>query len=379
MDSSRDNGSEDIDESMDWGIEETPSIISDLEELENTCHDEGHTEDANATLEWSQFLSSTEGMLRYMEEATATIQDVPSLVVPSPGQESIAQDSTAVEFADQEQGCSSPGALFSTSRNSIQFEPMALPAEVLPRLSFADTMNLAVTTETSSDASLTDQLGSTMAGLSVPHDRVRSESSVPDRPGSMECRASVGNQADINESGRRGFPAGIPTQKVLDAEPSPPPSSSGSPGRHVGLGLTPDKTISAEPPSTPVSSTGLLNSTPSSQSLTGDADMETTPLHLVDEGEITILKAISSEPRLPWTSRVFETSRISTSQVALSDHQVKSEFACFEGGISVIAGVFPQIDVMASVGEIEVARRIGREKARCVKARQQQRKDSITK
>lgn len=363
MDSSSDNGSDvsdDSDEPVDGGVERKSSCTNDLDEVENTCDDKDLTGGANATLEWSQFMNSTEGMLQYMEEATATLQGVSSLVISFPSLEQKMQESTTVGVPDQEQGYSSAGALFSPSRNKTQLETTTLPAEVFARLSCAGTI----------EASLADQLGPTTARAFVSHDRIRSDSSVLNKPGSMECRASVAKQADLNERDRMVVAEGIPPQNLSVKEHSPLPSSPGSPGR---LEPNLDTQISVEPPRAAVSATE------SNRSFTGDASMQNPPVSLVDNGEISIPKEIGSQPELRSASRVFETGRIFTSQqeVPLLD-QVKSEFTCFEGGIPAAADVISQIDVMASVGENEVARRIGREKARCVEARQQRRKDSIT-
>lgn len=380
MDSSSDNGSDDSDGFMDGGIEETTSSLNGLEKLETASHGKDLSEDENATLEWSQFMNSTEGMLQYMEEATATIQDVSGLVIPSPSQEQKPQDAISGDVDDQQQRNSSPGAHLSHSSDKTQFEPIALPAEVLPRLSCPTTTNLTVTKEPSKDAALADQLKPAAVEIFSPNDSIRSASSTADRPGSMECRALEAKQAGINESDVMVGLAGIPTPTSMAAESSRPASSSGSPPcRHAGFEPYPDKLISAEPSIT-VSAAGLLGSTSSNRSANGDAPVQYAPLSLVDEGERVTRESKSSTPALPLASRVLEVSHTSTSQqeVALLD-QVKSEFACFEGGMPVIADVSSQADVMASVGETEVARRIGREKARCVEARQQRRKDSIAK
>lgn len=378
MDSGSDNGSDDSDEYLDGGIEERSPRMNELGKLEMACVNNGLSEDANATLEWSKFMSSTEGMCQYMEEATAAIQGLSSLAIPSPSQERKTQHNAAEEADDQEQGCSSPGALFPPNNNKTQLEPTIQSAEVFPRLSRANTTNLAVTTEPSTDAPLADQLGPTTSKLFAPNDSTHGDSSVPDRPSSMECRASVTKQADINESDRTVGLAEISTQKVLAAESSPHPSSKSPGRRRAGLQPSPDKRISAEPPDTV--SASLLTSTLSSGDSTAGASVENPPISLVGEGERTNLKTKGSEPEVPLVPRVIEGSGTSTSQQegAFLD-QMKNEFACFDGGIPVIADALSQIDVITSVGDTEVARRIGREKARCVEARQQRRKDSITK
>lgn len=377
MDSSSDNGSEDSDESVEREIEEISSCINDLEELQTACDDKGCAQGSTTTLEWSQFMNSTEGMLQYLAEATATIQDVSSLVIPSPSQEQSTRDSTtAVKVADHEQGCLSPGVLFSTSSNKTQIEPMILPGERLPRLLRTLTTNFTVTAEPSTAPSLAGQRGPTTAGLSVPQQHIPSQCSVPDRPGSTESRAPVTEQAGVNESDRRIVVAGIPPQSVLAKESFPPRSASGSPGRHAGHEPTPNIQDSAKP----LCTTGLLTPTLSNQSVIGDdASVPGTPFPLVDKRERNALQAMTSESKLPRASRVFETSDIPTSQPEGLSEQVKSEFARVEGGIPGIADAISQIDVMASVGESEVARRIRREKARHVEARQKRRKDSMTK
>lgn len=374
MDSSSDNGSDDSDDSddsMDGGVGEKSSSVDGPE---------GLSEYANATVEWSQFMNSTEGILQYMDQATATIQGLPSLVTPSPSQEQKTQENASGEVHGQEQECSSPGVLVSPNSNKTQCEPTTLPGEVLARLSCANTTDLAVTTGLSTAASLADQLGPTTTELFAPNDSIHSNSSAPGRSSSMECRASMSIHANIKESDGMVVIAEIPAETAWPAASSCPPSSSGSPRRHAGLEPNPDNQISAQQPPSTVAAAGLMTSTPSNRSSIGDAPLQNTPLSLVDDGERNRLKKMGSKPEPLLASRVLESSRTSTLQqnLALLDN-VKGVFPCFEGGEPVIVDVFSQIDVMASVGESEVARRIGREKARCVEARQQRRKDSITK
>eukprot|EP00903_Cladosiphon_okamuranus_P007028 g6834.t1 len=60
MGSTSDNGSDDGDEFLDGGIEKRSPRMGELEKLEMTCVSNGLSEDANATLEWSHFMNSTE-------------------------------------------------------------------------------------------------------------------------------------------------------------------------------------------------------------------------------------------------------------------------------------------------------------------------------
>lgn len=378
---SDDNGSDDSDELMGGGVEERSPCTNDLENLDTACHGKGLSEDASAARDWSQFMSSTKGMLQYMEEAIATIDGVSSLHIVAPGQEQITQDHISEGVDHQEQSSSSPRVLFSPRSNIPQFEPNSLPPGVLPRLPRANMKNLGDTTEPSTAASLAYQLGLTTAELLETNDSMRNGiSSVPDRPpGFRECQASVAKEADISESDLLVGVVGSSAQEMPAMESSPPPPSSGNPGRDAGFDSNPDKQISEILPNN-VSATGLLTPTMSNQSLTGDAPVQRTPFSVVHEEERSIPKAEGSEPELSLAELVLETSRMSTSkqEEALFD-QVSSDLACFEGRLPAMADVFSQMDVMASVGEAEVSRRIGREKARCKEARQKRRRDSITR
>eukprot|EP00752_Nemacystus_decipiens_P011290 g10033.t1 len=130
----------DSDESMDGDIEETTSCVWDLEKPETACRDGGLSAGANAAVEWSEFMSSTEGMLQYMEEATAAIQGLPGLVAPSPSQEQRPQHSTSGEVDDhqEEKRESSAGAPLPPSSNNTQSGPKALPAEIDVRSSVGE-------------------------------------------------------------------------------------------------------------------------------------------------------------------------------------------------------------------------------------------------
>lgn len=368
MDSSSDNGSDDNDEflDVDGGIEEKVSCTNELGKFETASHDKGLSEDASANLEWLQFMDSTEGMLQYMEEATATIKNVSGSIIASPSEEKTKQYDMSGGVDDQEQGHSSLVAPRSPSSNKARFEPATLPEEVLPLLSCANTTNLTATTEPLKEV-----------GIFAPDDSIRSDTSAPDRPGYKEVRASEVKQAGINESDATVGLARISTEMLMAVESSPPPSPRGSPGRHAEP--QPHEQSSAEPPST-VLAADILSPSPSNRSATGDSPVQNVTLSLVDERRIVFLEKKSYEPELRLASRVLEASHASTSQqeVALLD-QANREFACFEVGIPVIADVLSQVRVMASVGETEVEQRIGREKARCVEARQQRRRDSIAK
>jgi len=378
MDSNSDNGSDDSDESFDGVLDDRIPCTYDLKKLETT-HDDNHlSEDASATLEWSQFMNSTEGMLQYMEEATATIEGVSGLVIPSPREEQRPQHGTSEEVDDHEHGESSAGAPVSPNNRKAQTGPTTLPVEALPHVSCADTTSFVTATEPSKDALLAGQLGLATVKLTALNDSLRRDSSAPDGPGSKECRASEAKQAGINESDAV-VRMGIPTQPPTSTKSCPLSSSSKSPGGHAGLEPQPDTKIPAEPP-IKVSAAGLLTSTPSNRSTTGDTSVQNTPFSLVDGGERNILNKLGFKREVPLASCVFKTSLTSTSQqgVVLVD-QVESELVCFESGIPDLADFVSQIDVIESVAETEVARRIVQEKARYAEARQQRRKDSIAK
>lgn len=56
--------------------------------VKDIINESGHGGDVFATLEWSQFVSSVDGVRRYMEGATAEILEVSGVAVPAPRQQS---------------------------------------------------------------------------------------------------------------------------------------------------------------------------------------------------------------------------------------------------------------------------------------------------
>lgn len=385
MGSSSDSDSSD---SVEGAFEKERRHANEWKEQEKT-HLDKDCNDACATLEWSQFMKSTAGVLQYMEGAKAESLELCSLVPHSPHQKHKIHDSNTVEETENEQGhtpASSSGVPVSSGSRATQSE--SIPT-VPPRL-HSMTTNLTILTESSEAPHQSVRMKA--AEICVQRDGKHGGFEGPHGSSSAEALAVETPQPAIYGRITGAVRAGIPTPSAalldrLPTECSPPRVSSAptSPGGKNG----------PEPRSSTTSFSQAFNERdvrfvagPAMESLTstaseyvfGDPFLQKTPISLVNAGGGNRLRVAGCEPELPRDVLPFEASRTYSRQqgVALAE-QVKDECARTQDGMPVIADAGSQIDVVASVGEAEVKRRIAREKARCVEARQQRREDSIRK
>lgn len=380
MDSSSDS---DSNRSMDRAFEEELVRVNEWRELEKTHVDKCLNEDlCTSTLEWSRFMKSTAVVLQYMEEAKAESLEVCSLVPRSPHQEHKTHDGKAVEEAENERDhtppASSSGVLLPSGSRETRSE--SIPA-VPPRLS-SMTANLTVRNESSTGPDLSV---SKAAGMCVQRDDAHSNAfEAPNRPGSAERLVAVARQPTIDGC--------IPTPSIalLDGVPTEcaPPrvfSAPESPGRQADPEPSSSSTAFNEldARSVPVAraATESLTLTTCEECVFGDPSaMQNAPTPLVNAGCVNIVRVMESEPELQRDVLSFQASHTSIhqQQVALAE-QVKNDCTCPQDLIPVITEACSQIDIMTSLGEAEVERRVAREKALCVEARRQRREDSIRK
>lgn len=367
-------------QSIESGFETESSLSGDIEELETTTRDEEDCADAaRVTLEWSRFVNSTKGVLKYMQQAAAEIFDANNLEPPPPLKEPTTRDSSTAETEEKGPECSSTGVFLHSIYNPS--EATTRHAAFPPQLHCEDVKNTTATTGFSISASHPGHRGSTTGEFLAPHSRIRSDSSSSNRPVSTRSTATEHQHAVFKESETDAAHVEVPIPMpgaglcvrggADTAHPhfSPPRASgvSGSPGR--GADPYPDKSrSSASPPRKAVPATDMPIPTASEDNVEGDRSAENTTFSLAGKGYEDMSGARGSKPEI-----LFEASLVSTSQ------QEKSGCAYVGGGTSMIADSFSWIEVMTSVGEAEVARRIDRERARCVAARQQRRGESIKK
>lgn len=366
-------------QSIESGVETETSRSTDLQVLETITRDKEDCADAaNVTLEWSRFMNSTEGVLKYMQRATAEILDANKLEPPPPHTESTTRDSSAVETAESGPGSSSTGMILHSMNNPS--EALTRHAAFPPQLHCEDVKNITATTGFSTlCASHTGHRGSPTARLLAPHSRTSRDFSAPDRPVSTPSTAAEHQHDVVKESETDVSLAEVPMPGVglcvregadtSHPHVSPPraPGVSGSPRR--GAGPIPDKSNSAASPAreaVPAADMPILTS--SNDNVDGDRLAQNMTFSLVDKGDGDTSGAMGSKPEIH-----FEASLVSNSQ------REKSGCAYVGGGTSMIADSFSRIEVITSVGEAEVARRVNRQKARCVVARQQRRDESIKK
>ena len=345
-------------QSIESGFETETWRPSDLEELETTTDQEDSTDQAN--LEWSRFMISTEGVLKYMEEATAEIIGTSKLTPPPPHKEPTTHDSNTVTVAKIEPGSSSCNTPAEETRRLTAFLPQHCCEDM-------------TATESSTCIPPSDYRGRAAAEILESHERISSESAESSRSVSTKLQHTVKESesgaelAEIPLPSVGGYIVGEDAEKTHHQHCSPSRASmvSGSPGR--GADPTPrKKNTAALSLQVTVPATDMPIPTASKDNLDRDRSAQSMPPSLLDNEAEDASKATGPELEIP-----FEVSRISASQ------QDESDRACMESGTSMIAASFSRIEVIASVGEAEVSRRVEREKARHMAARQQRRDQNI--
>jgi len=348
------DASESGQQSIESGFETETWRSSDQEELETPTRDEGVSAAgaANVTLEWSRFMNSTEEVFKYMHQATAEILDANKLEPPSPHKEPTTRDSSTTETARIGPVCSSTGGILHSSNNPS--EATNRHTMIPPQLHYEDVKLLAPRSRT-------------MNGLSAPNRPVSTQSTTAEHDHAAEkISERDADAAEVPVPGAgRCVREGADTSHSHYSPPGASGVSGGIPGR--GAGHVPDKSSSAaSPPREAIPATDMLISTASKDNVEGDRSAQNMSFSLVDNGDEYTSGA--TEPELP-----LEASLVSASQ------QQKSGRAHMIGGTSMIAQSFSRVEVITSVGEAEVARRVEREKARFMAARQQRREESIKK
>lgn len=382
MDSSSDS---DSNTSIDRAFKEELQRANEWRELGETHVEKSLNKGScTSTLEWSRFMKSTAVMLQYMEEAKAESLDVCSLAPRSPHQEHKTPDGNVVEEAENERDhtpASSSVVVFSSGSRAARSE--SNPA-VPPRLS-PTTTNLRVLVEYSTEAFHPELSVSNAAEMCVqPVSTHSNDFEAPNRPGSAERLEAVARQPTIDgciSTPSTALLDGVPAECVRPSVSSAP----GSPRRKAGLEPSSTSTAFNEldvgfvPIAGPATEAPALAT--SEECVFGDPSaVQNTPTPLVNAGDVNNLRVIASEGELQRDVLSFDATHASNCQqdVAVAE-QMKNECACTQNPIPVITEECSHIDVMASLGEAEVERRVAREKARCVEARRQRREDNVRK
>lgn len=364
--------------------------------LNTTGHNSNQHEDTCANLEWSQFINSAQGVSQYLEEATAVIMDVVGLEAPSPRHDQQLLDNM-VEDTDEKLGLPNASSrVLLPSKGGAPSDPTpSLPATPPNLLRVNESLTLMA--ESSGHESNPEFDGPNSVERFMPQDEKREDSSAPYIPVSTDCLAALAQNPDIHVdvfpaekcaidlgSDRDATHEGIPVSHTGLAERlpnelskppvGPPPESSAKQAcPELPCGQMPLSTSServALPAFVPVAS--LPTDTVPRESLSGHPSAEDIVHSLVDTK--------GSQPELPLDPSSVETSNILPRQqegaLPLPVQQKKGG-ADIEGKMSMVVDTVSRTDVIASVGEAAVARRIEREKARLLEAKRKRRDHNI--
>lgn len=371
--------------------------IKEWVDLDTTGHNSNQHEDTCANLEWSQFINSAHGVVQYLKQATAVILDVSGLEPPSPRHEHTSQllDNT-VEDTDGKPGLATTSSgVFLPGNSGTPSEPTpSLPATPPNFLGVNESLKVMV--ESSGHESNPEYDGPNLVKRLVPEDQTREDSSAPCIPISTDCLAAVarktdahadvfpaekcvsevGNDRDVTHAAfpvsRTGLAERLPNELSKPPVGPPPQSSAKQACPELPSGQMPLSTSSERdtlPALVPVAS--LLTVTVPRESLSGHPSAKDVLHSLVDTK--------GSEPELPSdpsaeTSNIFPRQQEGALPLPV---QPKKGGAGIEDRTSMVVDTVSHTDVVASVGEAAVARRIEREMARSLEAKRKRRDDNI--
>lgn len=361
-------------------------------------------EDAAATPEWSQFMSSATGVQQYMEGAAVAIVDASALVAPLHQQQqqghggidmtvkvedqhplaepSGAGLSSGVEAASVCLRISSRGAPFTPPRGDPMTEEALKPLVLSPsspRDSYPEKRELR-------DAQSKPLPDESEHGVST---EVRGRSA---RPAVALPLCTTGHHASTAKNSYKEYKNAekvaetgdgsviTTTELSLPQVVSPCRTPAREEGRGNRAGQTSSSMVSDEMDVNSRSVDNICSSRSStSQTLGLGALSSEPPLRVFVDGVAAGgAKMLTSTPEPPWVSRSFEASNCSAcmKDTAMS-HRVGDGCVCLRKRQAIITDVRFQAEALVSVGEEEVARRIGQDKVRALEARRQQRTDTL--
>lgn len=368
---------------------------------------------ADVTAEWSQFMSSTNGVQHYMEGVTAAIVDASALAAPLGRQQehrphrgiamplkdaadhhllvrssgtNLCSGSTAVSvclgISPQVAPLTSPSADPTTVENALR--PIVL-SPFSPRGSYPEQPSPRITQWESvpeiSDYGVAMGVGdrSAPSAVAVPVFISGHHASI-----AKEGETRVEKVAEIGDGGLISL---VDCAEVAAAEPFTPQNAS--PCRILtcekDAGTSTGQTSSAMVPDEMDANfqsvgEGCSSRSRVSQALGLGSPPSGPPPHgvVVDVVDTGGAKVVTSTPELPWGSRSFE---IDDCPASIKDtkmaHKTEEGYNYLLQGQAIMTAGVCHAEALAFVGEEEVARRIEQEKARALKARRQQRTDNL--